>query len=76
MNEDIVHVNNDMLMKVELMNVNQDKNKLKKVNGLKFTVPALSIVLANAIGRGAIAYCSQFIFSPSEREVIWIVRIH
>jgi hypothetical protein len=32
MNEDIVHLNNDMLTKVVLMNVNQDKNKLEKVN--------------------------------------------
>ncbi len=29
MDEDIVHVINDMLMIIELMNVNQDKNKLE-----------------------------------------------
>jgi hypothetical protein len=30
---------------------------LKKLNGLKFTFPDLSIVEAKQIGRGAIAYC-------------------
>jgi hypothetical protein len=30
-------------------------NTLKKLKGLKFTFPSLSIVLANAIGRGAMA---------------------
>ena len=32
-------------------------NKLKKLNGLRLTFPFLSIVLANAIGLGAIAPC-------------------
>jgi hypothetical protein len=35
------------------------ENKLKKENGLKFTFPSLSIVLANAIGRGLTACCNQ-----------------
>jgi hypothetical protein len=34
-----------------------DENKLKKLNGERFTFPSLSIVDANAIGRGATACC-------------------
>jgi len=32
-------------------------NILKKLNGLKFTLPSASTVLAKAIGLGAIAVC-------------------
>ena len=34
-----------------------DENKLKKLNGLKFTFPALSMVEAKHIGRGATTCC-------------------
>ena len=34
-------------------------NKLKKLNGLKFTFPFGSTVEANAMGRGAMAVCSS-----------------
>src|ERR1700730_2113881 len=34
-----------------------EENRLKKLKGLRFTFPALSIVLAKQIGRGAMAYC-------------------
>ena len=34
-----------------------DEKRLKKLNGLRFTLPALSIVDAKQIGRGAIACC-------------------
>jgi hypothetical protein len=44
------------------------ENKLKKLNGLRFTLPALSIVEANAIGRGAIACCRKYCFSEGERS--------
>ena len=37
-----------------------EENKLKNENGLRFTFPALSIVEARQIGRGAMACCSQF----------------
>jgi len=43
-----------------------DENKLKKENGLRFTFPSLSMVLANAIGRGATACCSQACFCMME----------
>jgi hypothetical protein len=32
-------------------------NILKKLNGLRFTLPSLSTVEAKHIGRGAMAYC-------------------
>jgi len=34
-----------------------EENKLKKLKGLKFTWPDLSMVLAKHTGRGATAYC-------------------
>ena len=34
-----------------------EENKLKKLKGDKFTLPALSIVDAKQIGRGAMACC-------------------
>jgi len=34
-----------------------EENILKKLNGLKFTLPSLSIVDAKQTGRGAIACC-------------------
>jgi hypothetical protein len=34
-----------------------EENKLKKLNGLRFTCPALSMVEAKQIGRGAITCC-------------------
>ncbi len=37
-----------------------EENKLKKENGLRFTCPAVSMVDAKQIGRGAMACCSQF----------------
>jgi hypothetical protein len=37
-----------------------DENKLKKLNGLRFTFPSLSIVDAKQIGLGAMACCNQF----------------
>src|ERR1044072_8052046 len=48
------------------------ENKLKKLKGLRFAFPSLSIVLANAIGLGAMAYCSQFIFSVKFKSLIII----
>ena len=44
------------------------ENRLKKLNGLKLTLPAAFMVLAKAIGLGAIAYCSQFILSVNVRS--------
>jgi len=35
-------------------------NKLKKLKGLRFTLPLPSIVLAKQIGRGAIECCKKF----------------
>ena len=35
-------------------------NKLKKLKGLRFTFPSLSIVLAKHIGRGATVCCKKF----------------
>jgi hypothetical protein len=34
-----------------------EENKLKKLKGLRFTLPALSIVEAKQIGLGAMACC-------------------
>lgn len=36
------------------------ENKLKKENGDKFTLPLASILLTNAMGRGAMAYCKKW----------------
>src|SRR4051794_3845939 len=36
------------------------ENKLKKLNGDKFTLPLASILLTNAMGLGAMAYCKKF----------------
>ena len=41
-------------------------NKLKKLNGLRFTLPFLSIVLAKQMGRGAIACCRKFCAAAGE----------
>jgi hypothetical protein len=38
-------------------------NKLKKLNGLKFTFPSKSMVDAKHMGLGAIAYCKYFCIS-------------
>jgi hypothetical protein len=39
-----------------------EENKLKKLKGLRFILPALSIVDTNAMGRGAIACCNHCCF--------------
>jgi len=43
--------------------------QLKKLKGLRFTFPALSIVLANAMGRGITALSNARAFS--EQESLW-----
>lgn len=37
-----------------------EENKLKNENGLRFILPALLMVEAKQIGRGAMACCNQF----------------
>jgi hypothetical protein len=41
----------------KIMTGGLEENKLKKLKGLRFTFPFLSIVLAKQIGRGAIICC-------------------
>src|SRR4051794_7844051 len=58
------------------------ENRLKKLNGDKFTLPFASMLLTKAMGRGAMAYCRKFcacwvviscrlisIFSPQRMRV-------
>src|SRR5918993_5880303 len=40
-----------------------EENKLKKLNGLRLTFPALSIVDAKQTGRGATTCCKKYCFS-------------
>jgi hypothetical protein len=47
-------------------------NRLKKLNGLRFTLPLRSMVLAKQIGRGATVCCKKFCAAAGEISFIAI----
>ena len=51
------------------------EKRLKKLNGLRFTLPEASIVLAEQIGLGAMAACNHRCLSISGKDSILIVII-